>query len=404
MGERALHRTETVEQGALFRGERDFRATFRTVKKRIAIDARKWQDYGIGTYVRNIVRSLATLDHENEYFLFCHREDAPTLSDLSATFFPVVEESGGYSVREHWSIPNQLRRLKIDLFHAPHYVLPLFTPCRSVVTIHDCIHLRFPEYLPGPGALHYAKFMMGSALKRSRLTFTVSEASRRDLLRYFPATPERKIHVVHNAIDPELLEAPDADELVRVRERYQLAERFVLYAGNIKPHKNLPRLIESFARLRALGGFDDVQLMIIGDEIGKYPELRRRVEEFHVRPYVRFFGFVPERTLASLYRLASVFAFPSRYEGFGLPPLEAMACGTPVVTSNVSSLPEVVGDGALLVDPEDGEAIAGALASILSNKALVQELTAKGRTQASRFNWHESARKTLEGYQVALAN
>lgn len=371
---------------------------------RIAIDARKWRDYGIGTYVRNIVRALALLDHENTYFLFCHHEDVPTLTDLSENFVPVVDESPGYSLREHWSLPRQLRRLGADLFHEPHYVLPLLLGTKAVVTVHDCIHLRFPEYLPNPGAIHYARFMMGSALRRARVVFTVSEASKRDILHFFPHTSPERIHVVSNAIDADLLEPPDQEELDRVKERYQIAQRFILYAGNIKPHKNLPRLIEAFARLRATPGHEDVQLMIIGDEIGKTPELRRRVESFRLRPFVRFFGFVPERTLAALYRLATVFVFPSQYEGFGLPPLEAMACGTPVVTSNVSSLPEVVGDAAVLVDPHDGEAIAAGLSRVLDNPAFANELREKGIVQARKFNWEDSAKKTLAGYREALGS
>ncbi len=369
---------------------------------RIAIDARKWRDYGIGTYVRNIVRALALIDHENTYFLFCHHEDVATLKDLSRTFVPVVDESPGYSIREHWSLARQLHGLRADLFHEPHYVLPLLTGVRSVVTVHDCIHLRFPEYLPNPAAIHYARFMMGSAIRRARVIFTVSEASKRDIVHFFPRTPPDRIHVVSNAIDADLLEPPDQEELDRVKERYQIAQRFVLYAGNIKPHKNLPRLIEAFARLRAMPGHEDVHLMIIGDEIGKTPELRRRVESFRLRPFVRFFGFVPERTLAALYRLATVFVFPSQYEGFGLPPLEAMACGTPVVTSNVSSLPEVVGDAAVLVDPHDGEAIASGLSRVLDDPAFASELREKGRIQALKFNWEESAQKTLAGYEKAL--
>jgi glycosyltransferase involved in cell wall biosynthesis len=369
---------------------------------RIAIDARKWRDYGIGTYVRNIVRALALIDTANTYFLFCHHEDVPTLKDLSENFVPVVDESPGYSLREHWSLPSQLRKLGADLFHEPHYVLPLLLGTKSVVTIHDCIHLRFPEYLPNPGAIYYARFMMGSALRRAKVVFTVSEASKRDILHFFPKTEPSRIHVVSNAIDADLLDAPDQDELDRVKERYQIAQRFILYAGNIKPHKNLPRLIEAFARLRATPGHEDVHLMIIGDEIGKTPELRRRVESFRLRPFVRFFGFVPERTLAALYRLATVFVFPSQYEGFGLPPLEAMACGTPVVTSNVSSLPEVVGNAAVLVDPHDGEAIAVGLSRVLDDPAFAADLREKGQIQAKKFNWEDSARKTLSGYLEAL--
>src|SRR6185295_17421673 len=150
-----------------------------------------------------------------------------------------------------------------------------------------------------------------------------------------------KISVIYNAIDERFAIPPREEEVDRVRERYQLAGAFVLYAGNVKPHKNLERLIDAFHRLRR-AGFDHVKLVIIGDEISKHPALRRAVHRHNLHKYVRFLGFVSDETLAVLYRLASVFVFPSLYEGFGLPPLEAMASGTPVVTSNVSSLPEVV--------------------------------------------------------------
>ena len=151
---------------------------------KIAIDARKWRDYGIGTYVRNLVRHLAHLDRETTYFLFCNRSDESELRDLAENFVPVVEDSDGYGLREHLSIPLKLHRLGADLLHSPHYVLPLLCRTRSVVTIHDCIHLLFPQYLPNRMAFHYARFMMGSAIARSALVFTVSEASRSDILRF----------------------------------------------------------------------------------------------------------------------------------------------------------------------------------------------------------------------------
>ena len=368
---------------------------------RIAIDARKWRDYGIGTYVRNLVRHLARLDHETTYFLFCERQDAAVLRDLAANFVPVVDDSPGYGLKEHLSIPLKLRRLGAELFHTPHYVLPLLCPTRAVVTIHDCIHLLFPQYLPNRAALRYAEFMMRSAIRRSALVLTVSEASRADILRFFPETEAERVQVVPNAIDPAILDDPGDEERERVRERYQIRGRFVLYAGNIKPHKNLDRLISAFALLRR-EGFDDLKLIIIGDEVSRHGSLRRTADAAGLRQEVRFFGFVPDRTLACLYRMASVFAFPSLYEGFGLPPLEAMACGAPVVTSRLSSLPEVVDDAALLVDPYSVEDIARGLTRVLTDDELRAQLVARGRIRAQAFSWEQSVEKIHATYLKVL--
>jgi glycosyltransferase involved in cell wall biosynthesis len=369
---------------------------------KIAIDARKWRDYGIGTYVRNLVRHLARLDHETTYFLFCPAVDIPALRDLAENFVPVRDDSRGYRLQEHVSIPHKLRSLGVDLFHAPHYVLPLLCRERSVVTIHDCIHLLFPEYLPNAFAKHYARFMMGQSISRSELILTVSEASRRDILRFYPQADPDKLHVVPNAIDAAILDEPDDEEMERVRERYQIRGRFVLYAGNIKPHKNLDRLIAAFGLLKQQPGHEDVKLFIAGDDAHKYLGLRRAVETAGVRQDVRFFGFVPDSTLAALYRMASLFAFPSLYEGFGLPPLEAMACGTPVVTSRLSSLPEVMGDAALLVDPYDPEAIAEAMARVLDDAAVADDLRVRGRARAREFSWERSVREIHSSYLKAL--
>jgi len=370
---------------------------------RIAIDARKWRDFGIGTYVRNVVRRLARLDRETTYFLFCNSNDAPTLRDLAENFVPVVEDAPGYGVREHISLPRKLRSLKADLFHAPHYVLPLLCTTPSVVTIHDCIHLLFPQYLPNRLAWRYAHFMMGSAIRRSAAVFTVSEASRRDILHFFPWADPDKVQVVPNALDFGVLEDPGAEETERVRERYQIRGRFILYAGNIKPHKNLDRLVTAFSLLRRRGGFDDVRLVIVGSaEENKYAALRRTAEVTGVRNEVRFFGFVPDRTLSALYRSASAFAFPSLYEGFGLPPLEAMACGTPVVTSQLSSLPEVVGDAAVFVDPWSASDIAQGLERALTDEPLRAVLREKGRERVKAFSWDRSVSAIHAGYLKAL--
>jgi glycosyltransferase involved in cell wall biosynthesis len=230
---------------------------------------------------------------------------------------------------------------------------------------------------------------------------TVSEASKKDILDYFHI-PETKIDVIYNAIDERFNEPPAPDEIERVKERYQLNDPFVLYAGNIKPHKNLERLIEAFHMFRR-PSFENVKLLIIGDQITKYATLRRAVHRLKLHKHVRFFGFVTDQTLAALYRLAAVFVFPSLYEGFGLPPLEAMASGAPVITSNVSSLPEVVGDAALLIDPYDPEAIADAMRRVLSDEPLRLDLKERGHQRARYFSWDRSVQRVHEIYQEVLS-
>jgi glycosyltransferase involved in cell wall biosynthesis len=368
---------------------------------RIAIDARKLRDYGIGTYVRNLLRHLSRVDQTTEYIVLCHNSDCEVVDRLGDNFRAVAESSPGYSLREQVTVPRDLRRERADLFHSPHYVVSPFTPCKSVVTIHDCIHLRFPQYLPNRLAYAYARSFMWLATNQSNLILTVSEASKRDILEYF-TVPPAKIQVIYNGIDERFGEPPLEEDVQRVRERYQLDGPFILYAGNIKPHKNLGRLIEAFHILRNGPEFEPVKLVIIGDEISKYAALRHAVHRYKLHKHVRFFGFVPAGTLAILYRLAMVFVFPSLYEGFGLPPLEAMASGTPVITSNVSSLPEVVGDAAILIDPLKTEAIADALRRVLNDSTLREDLRQRGLERARHFSWDRSIRRVREIYGEVL--
>jgi glycosyltransferase involved in cell wall biosynthesis len=367
---------------------------------RIGIDARKLHDFGIGTYIRNLLRQLARLDHQTDFVLLCRPEDRTTLATLGENFRPVAESAGNYSLAEQWRIPLALRRERVTLFHAPHYVLPPLVPCRSVVTIHDCIHLMFPQYLPSRVAYVYAKGSITAASRRATRVMTVSESSKRDILR-FVDVPADKIDVIYNAYDERFGVEPLEEDVVRVRERYQLHDEFILYAGNVKPHKNLERLIEAFHLVRNKG-LDHLKLVLIGDEISRYASLRRAVHRHQLHKYVRFLGYLPEETLAVMYRLAGVFVFPSLYEGFGLPPLEAMASGTPVVTSNVSSLPEVAGGAAVLVDPYDPEAIADGIYRVLTDEQLRQGLRKKGIARAHQFSWEASVRRVRDIYQQAI--
>ena len=370
---------------------------------RIAIDARKLRDFGIGTYIRNILTELSRLDRTNEYVVLCRPDDLDSGDVLGRNFRMVPETAPTYSLSEQFKIPLSLARENVRLVHEPHYVLPPLVRCRSVVTIHDCIHLVFPQYLPSKLAHVYAKGSMWTAAKKANRILTVSEASKRDILRFFAVDPD-KVEVIYNAIDERFLAPADFERMDLVRQRYQLDHPFVLYVGNIKPHKNIERLIDAFGRARTRGCLGDVKLIIIGDEISKYPGLRQSVHKHKLDKHVRFLGFQPMETLAAFYRLARAFVFPSLYEGFGLPPLEAMACGTPVVTSNVSSLPEVAGGAALLVDPHDADAIADGLCRALTDEALRAALIARGIERARSFSWGQSVRKIHEIYlQVAEA-
>ena len=363
---------------------------------RIGIDARKLHDFGIGTYIRNILRELAKIDQTTEYVLFCRPADTAIASELGPNFRAVPERSPHYSIAEQISIPLAVKRQRLDLFHAPHYVLPALTPTRSVVTIHDAIHLMFPEYRSHRLGHAYAHAALWTAAHKSDRIFTVSEQSKRDILKFFKVPPD-KIVVTPNAIDERFTVTPSEEHVVQTRERYQLSHTYLLYVGNIKPHKNLERLIEAFHLVREQGR-PELELIIIGDEISKLQSLRRAVHKYQLHRYVRFLGFVPDKTLVVLYRLAAVFVFPSLYEGFGLPPLEAMASGTPVVTSNVSSLPEVVGDAAILVDPYSAEAIAAGILQVLRSTHLRDDLRERGFARVKAYSWHRSAQRVREVY------
>ena len=363
---------------------------------RIAIDARKLRDFGIGTYIRNILIELSRLDRDTEYIVLCRPDDVESGDVLGRNFRMVPEPAPTYSIAEQYRIPLSLARERVDLVHEPHYVLPPLVRCRSVVTIHDCIHLMFPQYLPSKLAYAYAKGSMWCASHQADRILTVSEASKRDILRFFTVSPD-KVSVIYNAIDERFLTPANAERMELVRQRYQLDHPFVLYVGNIKPHKNIERLIDAFGRARSQCP-DGLKLIIIGDELSKYPGLRQSVHKHKLDKHVRFLGFQPTETLAAFYRLARAFAFPSLYEGFGLPPLEAMACGSPVVTSNVSSLPEVAGGAALLVDPYDADAIASGIVQAVTDETLRADLIRRGLERARSFSWPQSVKKIHEIY------
>jgi glycosyltransferase involved in cell wall biosynthesis len=371
----------------------------------IVIDARRIRDFGIGTHIRSLVHALSAIDRDNRYTLVTRPGDARTLAGLPETFRTAIYARSDHSPLDHLLFPLFLSRLRPDLVHIPLNRVPLLMIRPYVVTIHDLANLFFEEEQTSPLRMQLRRFRFRRGLVRASRVIAVSDATRRDVETWMGVPPSR-IRRVYNAPDPGFLTTnASAEERQRIMERYQVNYPFLLYAGNIRPHKNVTRLVEAFAVLREQLSdhpvYRELRLVIIGDTISQYPAVRQAVIRSKMEQVVRFLGFVPFETLRCFYESAAAFVFPSRYEGFGLPPLEAMACGAPVVASNVSSLPEVVGDAAMLVNPENVFDIARGIRELLLNEPLRQELIHRGRLQAARFSWERTARQVLEIYQEA---
>jgi glycosyltransferase involved in cell wall biosynthesis len=287
----------------------------------------------------------------------------------------------------------------LGLFHAPGFVLPLFNSLPGVVTVHDLAYLLYPAHFPTKRR-HYFQWLVPPSLRRARRIITVSENSKRDLCRLL-AVPEEKVRVIYNGVEPQFRVATQPALVERVRAKYELPPKIVLSVGVLEPRKNLERLVQAFALLRQRG--IEHRLVLVGAAGWGYENLLRLPRELGLDDAVRFLGFVSQADLPLLYNAADLFVYPSLYEGFGLPALEAMACGTPVVVSHVSSLPEVVGDAGVLVDPHSVEGIAEAIYRCLRSDGLREELREAGLKQAARFSWHEAARQTLQVYREVLA-
>lgn len=367
----------------------------------IGIDARKAHDFGIGTYIRNLVAALAHAGSDNEYVLFVGRASADTFSDLPENFRTVMEPAPVYSVRELIALSWRLWRQKVDLYHSTHYVLPAWVPCKAVVTIHDIIHLLYPEFLPSPLAFLYAQRMIRRGLSRGDAIIAVSTSTRSDLMEYFDVSGE-KIEVVYQGVSDAFREHLPEARLKDARARLGLEKPYVLFVGNPKPHKNMDNVVRSYARALQIADFE-ADLVCIGDRGTGDFKIQQRAEQLHIADRVRLLGHVADELLPAVYQGATLFLFPTLYEGFGLPVIEAMASGVPVITSNNSALKEVAEGYAHLVDPLDVDEIAHALAHCMSDREHREALAKLGLRRAEDFRWSKTAAQTLEIYERVLA-
>ncbi|MGO4884338.1 MAG: glycosyltransferase family 4 protein [Bryobacteraceae bacterium] len=369
---------------------------------RIVADVRRVRDFGIGTYIHGLLQALAAIDRSNEYVLVTLPEDESAFAGLPPNFSAVTYRKTDLYTRNHLAFPMFLRRLHPSLVHIPLNQVPLLMPRPYVVTVHDMSRLLFET---GSGArIEARRFLLRRGLLRAERIMAVSDATRRDVHESL-GIPADHIRLAYNAPNPDFFSRAQPERARAILERYQIDHPFLLYAGNIRPQKNIPRLVEAFAvvreRLSRHPLYGDLRLIVIGDEISRFPSVRRAVIQSRVEKAVRFLGFVPFEALRVFFQSAALFVFPSLYEGFGLPPLEAMASGTPVVASNVSALAEVLGDAAMLVNPEKVFEIAEAIQEALLDEDLRAELVAKGRAQAARYSWDRTARQVLEVYREA---
>ena len=370
---------------------------------RLVLDGRTISDHfpGIGRYTFNLAGALAELLPPDDELTLLHDPRQPnTRFDLaqlaSHEQLRLVEiRANNFSLSEQWRVRAALRQIQPAVYHSPYYLMPYWPGCPSVVTIHDLIPFRYPENYSPQTRLIIA-LALRLAARRARQVITASRASARDLRQRLSLAPQR-LTVVPYAPDP-IFQPQTAAATGTVRVRWQLPSEYVLYLGSNKPHKNLLRLVRAYAQIGSAS--QRAPLVIAGHWDERYPQAKEAAQALGAN--VIFLGPVPGRDMPALYGGAQLFVFPSLYEGYGLPPQEAMACGTPVVCSNTPPLVEVTGEAALLFDPLDEGAIAAALAQAVGDEALRRELGRRGLEQARQFTWARTAQQTLDVYRAAV--
>ncbi|MGC8781834.1 MAG: glycosyltransferase family 4 protein [Anaerolineae bacterium] len=362
------------------------------------------QGAGIGRYTRGLVAALAEADRDNSYILFSAGERMPangwpTNFAIRATPLPARWLTVAWH-RLALPLPAELLTGACDLFHAPDFALPPLRRARGIVTIHDLSFLRLPE-CADPGLRAFLERVVPRSVARAARVLADSESTRRDLMNLLGVDGDR-ISVVTPAVEPRFRRVEDPEQLAAVRARYRLPSRFILGIGTLEPRKNFGGLIRAYAQMRRTTGLEHA-LVIAGRPGWLYEEIFDEVKRQGLGEHVLFPGFVADADLPALYSLADLLAYPSLYEGFGIPVLEAMACGTPVVAGDNSSLPEAAGAAAILVNAQDVGALADALARALADPTLRRQMIARGHVQARRFTWQRSAADLLAAYRAATA-
>ncbi|MBN1994817.1 MAG: glycosyltransferase family 4 protein [Anaerolineae bacterium] len=363
---------------------------------RIGIDARLvfYNRAGIGQYIIRLIEALASLEPKDDRFILLQSRKDKSSIIHSNGFERKSVWTPSHNRFEQTGLRFEISRLGLDLLHSPDFIPPFKRKCKSVITIHDLAFLLYPHFLTKESARYYGQ--IDHAWRNTDHIIAVSEATKQDSINML-GVPEKKITVIHEAANPIYRPMSKAEAQQVAEEKYKLNRNFILFVSTIEPRKNLPGLLQAFRRLRDEYKRDEI-LALAGVKGWLWEEVYETVDKLNLKKHVAFLGRVPSNDLVYLYSAANLFVHPSFYEGFGLTPLEAMKCGTPVIVSNTSALPEVVGDAALMVDPHDIDGLTVTMWRALTEEELRQDLIQKGFKRAQKFSWQETAKKTLEVY------
>lgn len=360
---------------------------------------------GIGKYIENVLLNID--DDSLSVVLFGH--DDYNYNILNKKFIVDVNYSSNIIgknklIRVLWEqfiLPFKTKKYKSDILHCPAHVIPIFNFTKTIVTVHDLAFKLFPSTYKYLNRV-YLNWFVPLSVKKANVIIAVSKNTKNDIIKEYNIKPE-KIKVVYNGVDEKFRRVKNDQMLNKIRVKYNLPNKFILYLGTLEPRKNINRLILAYKKyLINKANNDAVKLVIAGGKGWLYNSIFALVKEEKLDSHVIFTGYIDDSDIVYLYNLASIFIYPSLYEGFGLPPLEAMACGTPVITSNVSSLPEVVGDAAIKIDPYNIDELTDAITNVLSNSNLQRELIEKGIKRAKQFSWKNTAEETLKVYREVL--
>jgi glycosyltransferase involved in cell wall biosynthesis len=371
----------------------------------------KYPATGSGQYMTHLIKALSEVDHENEYVLFgpesladdLQGETAFPYQTLPVPGFARSNDSVEKLLWEQLTGPSAARKAGVDLFHVPYFAPPLLPRTPTVVTIHDVIPMRLPAYQPNSKVWAYMR-LVAQASHNATAIITISQHARQDIINALKL-PQERIHVIYEAAGDEYRPVMDQERLAAARARYGVGERYIFYLGGMDQRKNVTQLVRAFAHLHRQVGDPSLQLLIAGNPDKQqgplFPDPRPVAADLGMTGQI-IYRFIEEEDKPAMYSGASLFVFPSLYEGFGLTPLEAMSCGAPVVCSNRTSLPEVVGDAAILVDPDNLQELVAAMRRVLGDSALQDDLRARSLQRAARFNWHKTANETIAVYEEAL--